>query len=141
MVADHIDKDRVALGIQQPWAELVMMGIKTIEVRTLNTNRRGPIYIYASRKMSKNPHVQSTMEEYGLVKEELAFGQLLGSVNLVDCRRCELKDSDAACLPGEDLREYYGWILENPKPFPEPVDVKYLPYGVWFYPFKRKNQE
>jgi superfamily I DNA/RNA helicase len=37
-----------ALSVRQPWAELIMRGEKTIEVRSLRTNIRGRVHIYAS---------------------------------------------------------------------------------------------
>ena len=39
-----LDIDRRALGIKQPWVELILRGIKTLEIRSLATNVRGPIY-------------------------------------------------------------------------------------------------
>ena len=37
-----------AISLRQPWAEEIMLGIKTIEYRRTPTKVRGPIYIYAS---------------------------------------------------------------------------------------------
>ena len=37
-----------ALTIRQPWAKLILRGIKTIEVRSRLTRVRGRVYIYAS---------------------------------------------------------------------------------------------
>ncbi len=141
MPTQEIDQDRITLGVQQPWAELIMKGIKTVEVRSSNTNQRGPIYIYSSRKLSKNPKAEIAIEEHGLIRDELELGKLLGSVEIVDSKPCEKKDSVAACLGNEDLSKFFSWHLEKPKPFKKVVEVKYLPYGVWFYPFKRKNKE
>src|SRR3712207_8348570 len=33
---------RYALSVKQPWAALLAAGVKTVEVRTWPTNRRGP---------------------------------------------------------------------------------------------------
>jgi predicted transcriptional regulator len=38
-----------ALSVRQPWAELILRGIKTIEVRSRLTKIRGCVQIYASR--------------------------------------------------------------------------------------------
>ena len=42
---EHPNKELIALGVRQPWAELILRGIKTIEVRTLPTSIRGPVFI------------------------------------------------------------------------------------------------
>jgi len=47
-----IDPDQIALGVQQPWAELIIRGVKTLEIRRMNTPRRGRSLIYASKKFS-----------------------------------------------------------------------------------------
>lgn len=135
-----VDHDRIALGVQQPWAELIMRGIKTVEVRSSNTKQRGPIYIYSSRRFSNNPLAEVALKKYGIHREELVFGKLLGSVEIVDSKPCKQADSQKACLEGVDLSEFIGWHLENPERLNQPVEVKYLPYGVWFYPFKRKKK-
>ena len=36
-----------ALSIRQPWAELILLGHKTIEVRSKRTNLRERVFIYA----------------------------------------------------------------------------------------------
>ena len=38
-----------ALSICQPWAELVLQGRKTMDLRTYTTRYRGPLAIYASQ--------------------------------------------------------------------------------------------
>ena len=37
------DRERIALAIQQPWAELILRGIKTLEIRSQPTRQRGTI--------------------------------------------------------------------------------------------------
>ena len=36
-----------ALTIQQPWASVITMGVKTIETRSWSTKYRGPLAIHA----------------------------------------------------------------------------------------------
>jgi hypothetical protein len=38
-----------ALSIQQPWLDLILRGIKTVEVRSWAIKRRGPILLHAAR--------------------------------------------------------------------------------------------
>lgn len=42
-------RDWYALSIRQPWIDLILRGLKTIEVRDWNVTRRGPILLHASR--------------------------------------------------------------------------------------------
>ena len=39
-----------ALSVQQPWAELIARGEKTIEVRNRNTRHRGPLLIVSCKE-------------------------------------------------------------------------------------------
>lgn len=38
-----------ALSIKQPWAGLILAGLKTIEIRRWTTHLRGPIWLHAAR--------------------------------------------------------------------------------------------
>jgi len=38
-----------ALSIRQPWAELILQGRKTIEVRTWETDYRGPFWLHTGK--------------------------------------------------------------------------------------------
>jgi len=38
-----------ALSIKQPWAGLILAGLKTVEIRRWTTHLRGPIYLHAAR--------------------------------------------------------------------------------------------
>ncbi|MDZ4686866.1 MAG: hypothetical protein SH850_17470, partial [Planctomycetaceae bacterium] len=45
----------------------------------------------------------------------------------------------ASCVPAELLANRYAWVFANPQQLPKPLPVRFLPFGVWFYPFKRKT--
>jgi len=134
-----IDTGLPALGVRQPWVELILQGRKMIEVRVVPTNVRGPIYLYASRKPGEGEIVGRAARKHGLDVAPLPRGVLVGTVELVDCRKCTPDDTDAACVPLDVLRSSYGWILANPRRLEAPVKPRFLPYGIWFYPFVRRN--
>lgn len=140
MTAPHPDPDRIALGVKQPWAELILRGVKTIEVRSQNTNVRGPIYIYTSRRIADIEPARNALDRYELDPEQLVYGRLVGSVDIVDSQPGTADDAAASCVPSEFLENNYGWQLANPVRFDEPLTVRFLPYGVWFYPFKRRQK-
>ena len=137
----HPDQNMVALGIRQPWVELILRGIKTIEVRSWQTVKRGPIYLYASKKVAGTQAATAAIEKYGLDLDSLPRGVLVGSVELVDSKACQAGDTKAACVPKSLLKDHFAWRLQNPQRLAEPLTVRFLPYGVWFYPFKRRNAQ
>ncbi|MFO0917526.1 MAG: ASCH domain-containing protein [Planctomycetaceae bacterium] len=137
-VPAQIDPDRLALGVQQPWAELILRGIKTLEIRSRPTRVRGPIYLYASRRISALPAAKIAAQRYGIDVDELPRGLLVGSVNISDCRPATSRDVAAACLPAELLIDCQGWHLEHANRWSPALPVRFLPYGVWFYPFRRR---
>lgn len=135
----HCDPNQIALAIQQPWIELILQGEKTIEIRSSDTRIRGPIYLYASKRTSSLPFAQSAIRRHELSLEELPRGMLVGSVELWNTHRAGKSDATRACIPHTALREHFARELRNPQRFPNPVPVKSLPFGVWFYPFQRRQ--
>lgn len=137
----RLDPDVIALGIRQPWAELILRGHKTIEVRTLGTNVRGPIYLYTSKVLASSAVVDEALLRHGLDAEVLTTGVIVGVVDLVACRQGRRSDAAAACVPPAELTGKFAWELAHPRRIDPPVKPRFLPYGVWFYPFRRRNQE
>lgn len=133
------DRSLPALGVRQPWAELILRGVKSIEVRVVPTNVRGRIYVYASRKAGEGQVVERAAGEHGLDVAALPRGVLVGTVELVDCRLCTAADAAASCVPTDALHGRYGWQLARPRRLTAPLAPRFLPYGIWFYPFVRRN--
>ena len=134
-----IDPDRIALGIQQPWAELILRGIKTLEIRSQSDAATGPdlpLRVQACRHPCRQP--PSAARRHGIEFDSLPLGLWSARSNLIDCRPCRRKDQQAACVPAQFLHGQFAWELSDPQPFDVPLAVRFLPYGVWFYPFKRR---
>jgi hypothetical protein len=114
------------LSLKQPWAELVLLGDKTIEIRKWNTNFRGKFLIHASR----NPD-EDAMKRFGF--EELPFGFILGEAELVDVKHYNKeefeKDKDLHLATSE--WGDYGFILKNVKRI-KPIATKGA-LGFWEY--------
>ncbi len=138
---DEVDPDRIALGIKQPWVELILQGIKTLEIRSQPTTICDRIYLYASKKIAREDFARQAIENYQLNIETLPTGFLVGSVDVVGCRRASERDEQASCVPGQKLVDCYAWELSNPLRFSKPLPVRFLPYGVWFYPYKRRKKK
>ena len=91
----HPDPDLIALGIRQPWAELILRGIKTIEVRSLGTQVRGPIYLYTGKQFADIPAAEAMLQRHAIDREELTFSRLVGTVEIVSSRPCTADDAEA----------------------------------------------
>ncbi len=110
-----------ALSLKQPWAELVVSGKKTIELRKWKTNFRGEFLIHASRVPDSN-----AMKRFGF--ENLPLGMIVGKAELVDVKDYKIlkeefeKDKDKH-LATSDWGEY-GFILKNPRRLEKPIQAK-----------------
>jgi hypothetical protein len=74
-----------ALSLKQPWAALLVHGLKTIEIRSWPTSRRGPILIHAARVPDER------QEAWDYVPRQLEptarlNGGIIGKAELTGCR-------------------------------------------------------
>jgi hypothetical protein len=73
-----------ALSLKQPWAALLVLGLKTIEVRNWPTARRGRLLIHAARVSDLRPeswrHVPEEFRELAQLT-----GGIIGEADLLDC--------------------------------------------------------
>lgn len=115
-----------AITIKQPWASLIVAGLKDIENRSWKTNFRGRVLIHAGKTVSKNGwremnqkqiDVAANSKMVGAKFNELPFGAIIGSVEIVDCVK---NHTSLWAIDGD-----WNWVLANPVMFPEPItDVK-----------------
>jgi len=132
-----MNPDLLALSIQQPWAELILRGIKTIEVRRVQARPQTQIYLYASQRLSTLPGISDLISRHEIQADSLPRGMIVGTVDIVDCRQSRVEDAAAAQISSALLVETYSWVLGNPQRLSQPVPPRYVPFGTWFYPFKR----
>ena len=106
-----------ALSIRQPYAELILRGIKRIEYRSRPTKIIGErFYIYASRKWAGvNGH-----DAGDIAPGDAPTGVIVGTATITRC----VKDNG-----------HYEWHLSNVKRLPKPRKPKRTPQPVWFRPF------
>jgi hypothetical protein len=79
------DKTTYALSLKQPWAALLVHGLKTVEVRRWPTARRGRVLIHAAKVSDERPeawaHVPRELHEAArLVGGIVGAGELTGCV-------------------------------------------------------------
>jgi len=94
------------LIVKPPWSQLILDGVKIMELRGNNTKIRGTIGIIES-----------------------GTGKVFGTVDLVDCIKLSDEDfknsvSKHRVNPNDTIISYknlYGWIFENPIRFDKPI--------------------
>lgn len=106
-------RDLPALTVRQPWAGLIMAGVKTVENRSWVTHYRGELYVHASARPDTD--AMSVLDE----QEDLAGvdvgvnGAILGTVELYDIAE-HVRDRWA--IDGQ-----WHWLLRRPRPMRVPV--------------------
>lgn len=61
------------ITIKQPWASLIILGLKKYEFRTWRTRYRGKILIHAGKSIDK-----SAMDRLGkYIKEDMPLGKII----------------------------------------------------------------
>ena len=98
-----------ALSVHQPWAWLIVSGIKDIENRKNRTHHRGPLLIHAGLSLADCTEdvIQSLEGEYGsYIRSELYTGGIVGVVDVIDC----VQSHKSKWFKGP-----FGWVLANPR--------------------------
>lgn len=73
-----------ALSIRQPWAGLIIAGLKRIEVRTWPASLRGPLLIHASKIRDERPEAGQWVTPAAEAACQVTGG-VIGLVELIDC--------------------------------------------------------
>ncbi len=131
------------ITIKQPWASLIVEGIKDIENRTWKTNFRGRALVHAAAKPANIKYEiegQASIKEIqmfsalGRAEEDDLFGCIIGSVEIVDCvinhpsiwaeKTIHKTYWENGKHYLEKVKPIYNWVLANPIKFPEPIPMK-----------------
>jgi len=123
-----------ALSVRQPWAELIVRGVKQIEVRSKPTHVRGRVYIYASMGEVDSSHCRRIEREHHIDIALLPRGVLVGTVEIVGCRPLATRDSTLAALSIARGRTDFAWLLAEPRRS-DPAKPRNHPQPVFFRPF------
>ena len=113
------------LSLKQPYAELIVSGRKTIELRKWNTHFRGKFLVHASKGVDKKACVR-----FGFSPEKLSSGAIVGSATIYGVKEYGskkefLRDKD------KHLADYasfssskYGFLLKGIKRLRRPIAFK-----------------
>lgn len=117
-----------AVSIKQPFASLVVFGLKPLEIRSKRTNIRGRVVICASQKpyidgmfRPDRPgiYLPTALDYVKEMGQLVVYGHAIGMVDIVGCRPMTKDDESKALVkyaPG-----LWAWELENAveiEPFP-----------------------
>ena len=112
-----------AISIRQPFSELILQGKKKLEYRTIRTNIRERVYIYASFKERPDE------DQWRKAKKKpgtLPLGLIVGTVEITDC----IKEKSGG----------YAYVLKNPKRLNKLLKPKNQPSPVFWRPkFNRQR--
>lgn len=104
-----------ALSLKQPWASLVVAGVKTLETRMWATSHRGALVVCASRAVDpRGPWGHPALQG----RRDLPLGVALGVVEVVGCRAMMPGDEAAALCAWEPGRKVFE--LARPWAFAQP---------------------
>ena len=119
--------------MHQPWASLLIHGIKRIEGRTWYTTHRGRLWIASTAQTPSEEDIADVQTFYQGILGDVEFpnsypsSTLLGCVHLKDC----LIREDYLSLPFKDETESpYGFICEDPHYLQIRVPIKGM-HKIW----------
>jgi hypothetical protein len=125
------------LSLLQPWASLVVMGVKQIETRSWSTAYRGPLLIHSSKgKAGEIFAHEPPFKKYIPDFKQLPFGYIIGKVILTDVVRIATgtlflandKVMNKLTMEERAFGDYtparFAWILEEPVAFKKPVAAR-----------------
>ncbi len=111
------------LSISQPFAQLIITGKKTIELRNWNTSYRGVFLVHSPQKIRY--HDCKRLK----ISENLITGAIIGKAEIYDVKiyknKTELKSDYKKHFAEINLaKKKYGFLLKNAKPFRIPIPYK-----------------
>jgi len=111
------------LSISQPFADLIISGEKSIELRNWNTNFRGEFLIHAPIK------IRTKDSKRLKINKKLITGAIVGKATLYDVKKYnsvkEVRMDQKFHYASKDFyNKKFGFILKNAKPLRIPIPWK-----------------
>lgn len=111
------------LSISQPFADLIISGKKTIELRKWNTNFRGEFLVHAPLKIQREDCKRLK------INHKFVTGAIIGKAELYDVKKYnskkEVNGDKRFHLAGKKFQDgTYGFMLKNFRAFKIPIPWK-----------------
>ena len=123
-----VDKG-MCLSMHQPWASLLVAGIKKVEGRTWKSDFRGPLWIAATVREPSDEEIAAVEAQYAAVDPDLTFPEsyptaaLLGRVNVDTVLSHEEYVASAPDDQREDNESPYVFVVSSPTSLVVPFAV------------------
>ena len=111
------------LSIKQPYAELMVSGKKTIELRTWNTKFRGEFLVHASKKIDKNACERNKIDPDSVIVGAIIGKAILYDVKYYTNRTLFLKDMNKHLAGIKSSDHKYGFLIKNASKFKTPLFI------------------
>ena len=114
------------LTIKQPWASLIMLGLKKYEFRSWKTEYRGELLIHAGKGIDKDG--MERLKKY--IPEDIPYEGIIGKVKLIDCIKTSSEFYDKVQKENKDIyaksvfNQDYAWQMEVIEVYDNPIKVK-----------------
>jgi hypothetical protein len=103
-----------AISVMQPWAHLIVAGVKRIENRSWTTDYRGLVLIHASATFAREAYRDLRRLNVN-IPDVLPRGALIGFAELVDV----VTESPDLFFSGP-----FGFVLRNAQPLKKPIPME-----------------
>jgi hypothetical protein len=124
-----------AITIWQPYANLILAGLKRYETRTWSTNYRGKLVIHAgsgggARERKVIEMIRAQLPEHAAVVSALKNGVALGTVELVAVHPCTALIVSPLEREVGNWDSKFAWELADPVWFEQPIATRGF-QGLW----------
>ena len=111
------------LSVSQPFADLIILGKKTTELRKWNTNYRGELLIHAPLKIRKEDVKRLK------INKKFVTGAIVGKVEIYDVKKYDsqkqVKLDQKFHFASKNFHDRtFGFLLKNAKSFRIPIPYK-----------------
>ncbi len=118
------------LTVKQPWATLLVLGLKEYEFRSWKTNYRGKVLIHAGESIDKE-----ALDRFKELNLEYPTKKVVGEVVIEDCLLLDKElnrkiISENNIVYGTKEREGYAWKVSHAKEIKSNKEVKGK-LGLW----------
>ena len=112
------------LSLKQPYADLVVSGRKTIELRSWNTKFRGEFLVHASKKVDKEACERNKIDPDSLVTGAVVGKVILYDVKFYDSDRSFLQDKKKHFAGTGHTGPVFGFLLKDARKIRKPLVMK-----------------
>jgi hypothetical protein len=110
------------LSLRQPYAELLVSGKKTIELRKWNTNFKGKFLVHASKNVNREK-----CKSLDIDHTKLNIGMIIGTAFLYDVKKYDnktqcMRDKNSHYADANIFNScMYGFLIKNAHRFRHPI--------------------